>query len=237
MCCSSATCSRPQRHWLMSAPSRLHQLGEALVERAPERRAAVRVGLVRRVAPFGMLVEQRNQRLGGERPFLAQRQAGLLDQHDAVQRADEGGEDQRLGPVLVHHPVPAAEQRQRLPRALVARRDRLRNGSRSPAAERRGGRPASPPTVSRLCLSIGVEELLDAAGAESLFPIAGRIRLPGRGRRSALLALKTKPAVGIVELRQPGRRASTPIQSNAPEAPSTGASPSPDLRSRHAGRG
>ena len=71
----------------MSAPSRLTSSASAFVERARQRRVAIGVGLARRVAPGGMVAQQRDQRRRGERPFLAQRQAGLLDQHDPVQGA------------------------------------------------------------------------------------------------------------------------------------------------------
>ena len=47
----SALCSAPQRHRLISSPLRLTSKASPVVERAPDRPAAVRIGSARNVAP------------------------------------------------------------------------------------------------------------------------------------------------------------------------------------------
>ena len=75
-----------------------------------------------------------------------------------------------------------------------------------------------------------VEELLDAAGAETLFPVLPEGRLVVVGD-DGVVGVEGEAGVRDCGACGSWSNGTVPIQSRRPEAPSTGASPSPDLRS------
>ncbi len=214
----------------MSAPSRLTRQRETLVER--RRRASAcspgRACPARRTTKDGRS-SAKSAVVTANGSFASMSMPVLSSISMRRSEAKKRGEDQRLGAVLVHHRVPGGEHRLGLARALVGGRDpgderlqRLRRQRQVVGLHRSRSRQG--------CACRSCRRTAGCAGRGNLRPSPGRRSADGRRRTLALLALKAKPAFGLWSCGS-ASNGTVPTQSNAPEAPSTGARPSPDLRS------
>ncbi len=76
----------------------LDQEGKTIVERPPQRAAAIRIRLAGGVTPGGMVAHEGEERFGGERSHFVHFHARFFHQQILVQRAEERGEDERARP-------------------------------------------------------------------------------------------------------------------------------------------